>query len=245
MTANDLLTRVFIDIGINPPGETVEADDAAIGLGDLQNFVDSLGAKAATMFAHARNVLPLTNGQQNYTIGIGGTLNIARPQWIDEATCLQTSTGGTILETPVHILTEGEFAAINVKAITTAIVTAIYYDYAWAAGLGNLFVYPYPNVAGLSLVLYVPVAVQNFADLVSDYTFPPGYAELLEYNVAKRLSIKYPKAQVSPLLMKMADDTLRAVLTSNFRPEVLAMDPALIRRRNIGSTYWGIIGDLG
>lgn len=245
MTGQALISNALRDVGVLGEGETASADSANEGLILLQNFIDSLGAKRQMLFARQRSVLPLVSGQQSYTIGTGGNLNIARPQFIDVAKCLQTSTGGTVLETPVHILTEREYADIGVKAITTAIVTAIFYDYGWTAGLARIVVYPYPNVSGLSLVLYFPVAVTGFADLSTDYTFAPGYAEALEWNLAIRLSIRYPQqSSVSPDLKKLAKDSLQAILSANARPEVLMMDPALTSRRGRGNSYYGVLGGI-
>lgn len=241
MTGEALLVRCFQNIGILAPGESLSADDAAVGLGDLQSFIDSLGIKRQTMFAWKANVGTLISGQQTYTIGSGGNFNFARPQWIDWAKCRQAIAGGQYLETDVAILTQRQYADIPVKAITTGIVTACFYDRTWTAGLGNIVVYPYPNISGLALVLYGPVPVANYTDLATDVTAPPGYADMLEYNVSKRLTLKYPKGNISPLLLDLARTSLNAVLSSNVQPEVLGMDAALVRRSSVGRGYWDVV----
>lgn len=232
------MSLAFQDIGVTADGEVPSADQLAVGANALQNLIDSLGAVRLSMLSTPRQVVNLINGQQNYTIGTGGDLNIVRPTQIDQLTCV-TFTGSTPLETPVTLLTEDMYAAINVKSVGAAIVLSAFYDAGWSAGLANLFVYPYPNVSGMQLAFYSPKAITGFSDMTTDYTFAPGYAEMLEYNLAKRLLIKFPRAGGRDDIVQMANETMAAIKRANLRPEVLRLDPAIA-----GRGQWNIISGL-
>lgn len=226
MNATSLITDSLKDLGVVAAGETPTPEDLADGLTALQRLIDALGAERLAMFQQNRSVVTLTSGQQSYTIGSGGNFNIARPLWIDGCGCLTTA-GGVVNETPVSILTREQYQAIGIKALSNALVEAIYYDYAWSAGLGNIIVYPYPNVSGVQLALYVPAPVSTFADLTTTYTCPPGVAEMLEYNLARRLLVKYPRAQPIPELLELARESWTRVENANIHPEMLSVDMGL------------------
>lgn len=226
MNATGLITDSLKDLGVVAAGETPTPEDLADGLTALQRLCDALGAERLSMAQNNRSVVSLVNGTQSYTIGTGGAFNIPRPLWIDGCGCLTTASG-VVNETPVTILTEKQYAAIGIKALSNALVEAIYYDYAWTAGLGNIIVWPYPNVSGLQLALYVPQPVSTFADLTTSYTFPPAVGEMLEYNLARRLMVKYPRAQAIPQLLELAAESWTRVQDANIHPELLSVDLGL------------------
>lgn len=244
LTAQNVITNALRDVGVLAEGQTPSTAMAKEGLQLLQQFVDSLPIKRGLLFARSRVVLPLTSGQQVYTIGSGANLSTPRPVFLEKATCLRVS-GTTNYETKVAILTQKQYAAITVKAITTGVVEAIFYDHGYTtSGFGSITVYPYPDVSGISLVLYGPVPVSGFNNLKTSYIFPPGYAEMFEFNLALRCATRYQVPELPPLLQKQAADSLRVILSANFRPEELTLDPALTRQGGArGATYQAILND--
>ncbi len=75
-------------------------------------------------------------------------------------------------------------------------------------------------------MLYRADQIAGFSDLTTNYDFPPGYQDALEYNLAVRLAIPYGR-MVTPELRQMASDSLALIKRQNYKLTDLAIDPAL------------------
>ena len=203
MTANDLIGRTLRSIGVLASGETATSNEVSDALTILNNMVDTWGTERLTIYTVARTAFNLTSSTQDYTIGSGGTFNIARPVWIVAA-----------------------WQQIGIKGTTSTYPTAFYYDKTWTAGLGQISVWPVPDNSNAQLVLYTPTALTQFADLTTAYTFPPGYEEALRYQLALRLAPEFG-VNLSPDIRALASQTFANIKRANIRPTVLGIDPAL------------------
>jgi len=134
---------------------------------------------------------------------------------------------------------------VHQKGLTSTYPTAIYYDHNWVAtappvppppatapplalyGLGRVYLWPIPT--GLcQLVLYTPVALQEFATLDTDYLFPPGYRRFIRTNLAQEVASEYGKTLTSDQVMA-ARTAKAAIKRGNVRPVESRVDPALVR----------------
>lgn len=236
MTGLDIIKRAMKLAGALMAGETPTDDEAQDCLTHLNDLLDSWSAQSLTLFAQRRNAFNLTTDTQAYTIGAGGTFNIVRPLWVLSAKVIQDRNATTPIEIPCEVLTVEQWAAIPVKSTKSTFPYSLWYDHAWSAGLGTISVYPIPDNGTAQLVLYTPTPHTAFADLaVTDYTFPPGYAEALRYNLAKRLFVEFGR-QADPLVVQMADETLAFVKRANERPALARCGPEFIAigRRKAG-----------
>lgn len=226
-SATDLITSALRLLGVVDATETPSAEDLAAGKTVLDEFIDALGLQRASIFQVTRSVYPLSASVASYTIGTGGTFNQVRPIWIDSASVRPDRTASPVLEIPVgRPLTIAEYQTITDKSLTSEYPTALYYDHAWAAGLGTITVYPTPTTSLCDLVLYVPQAVTGFADLTTVYTFPPGYGRMLRYNLANDLSNEFPGTG-SPRIDQVARESLAQVKRANHRATDVGLDPGL------------------
>ena len=148
-------------------------------------------------------------------------------------------------EYPVSILTDANWASISQKTLSSSYVTGVWYDYAFAAGLGNLQVYPVPSGGQTSLVLYTPqVAVSQFENLKTDYTWAPGVWLFLRSNLAILLAPS-TRSTVTPELRATAKRVTDRFYSSNTRPSSLAMPPDITGSGSGGSDRAGFIsGDI-
>jgi hypothetical protein len=70
----------------------------------------------------------------------------------------------------------------------------------------------------------VPTPLTQFADLTTtDYTFPPGYAEALRYQLALRLAVEFGRP-VSEELLALATATFGIIKRPNARAPLLRVD---------------------
>jgi hypothetical protein len=130
-------------------------------------------------------------------------------------------------------MTLAEYQAIPIKTTTGSRPTAIYYDHAWAAGLGTITVYPVPDNSVCDLVLYTPGEAAVFADLTTVYTFPKGWSRMYRFCLAVELADDFG-VTVSARVERIAIESLAAIKRSNFRMTDARLDPAMPGMRGGG-----------
>jgi len=235
VSALALITDAFELIGIYDVGEV----DTAKALRRLNQLIDQWSLMALTIPYSARDVFPLVAGQGSptnpYTVGINANLNIARPVAVTAAGLLLR---GYSVEVPLSILTEGAYRAIAIKTVTSTQPTALYYEPTYASGWGSVYLYPVPTSVN-DLVLYHGAQLSGFASLSAPYDLPPGAADALTYQLARRLARPYGR-QWSPDLAKDADDYLGIYKRTNTQMVDLGFDAALTQGSN---GRWNILSD--
>ena len=229
MTANDLIERTLKTIGVLASGETPSAGDAADAFVILNGMVDSWGTQRLTVYTTARTAFDLTASTQDYTIGTGGTFNIARPVWIVAASIIpdKDASSAQKIELPItSALNTTEWQQVAIKGTTSTYPLEFYYDKAWTAGLATISVWAVPSTSSSQLALYTPTALVQFADRTTDYTFPPGYEEALRYQLAMRLAPEFGRS-ISQEVHALAQDTFGNIKRANGSMETLGIDAAL------------------
>ena len=107
------------------------------GLDTLNNWMDSLGTDRLSIFHLVRTVHTLSGSTASYTIGVGGTINIARPMWVQNASLILDSGAATPTEVPIQVFSDDEWAGVSQKTLSGSQPTGIWFDHAWTAGLGT------------------------------------------------------------------------------------------------------------
>lgn len=226
MTAGTLIARTLKLLGVLGAGETADADDALDTLDTLNDMVSGWKLDRLWIHALARTEKALAAGTASYTIGSGGDINVERPVWIDSALIIQDPTADTPTELPLEVLTDQRWQGISAKSLSGQ-PTALFYDRAWTAGLGRVYPWPVPSAAGQTLALYLPAQpASSFADLTTDYTFPPGYQRALRYNLGREIAGEFGTA-LTPEQTTIAVDSLADIRRANQRPVELTFDRAL------------------
>lgn len=137
---------------------------------------------------------------------------------------------GEPVEIPRSVITDSAYQSIQLKNLPNAQFTNVYYNP--TAPFGQIFLWPKPNTATNQLVLYLANLFTGFATLTREYDWPAidGYAEMLEYNVAKRLRIVYPLANPRMDVEAMAVESLGLVKRANNKLVDLPTDATLLTR---------------
>jgi hypothetical protein len=231
MTGLDLITDALILTGALAQGETPGANDAADAFRRLNRMVSLWKNQRLTCYVVEENVYPLVGSQQEYTIGPGGDFDQFRPQWLSYCDLILANTS-PVVSIKVNIITVKDWSFQSVKAQTSTQPTQVYYYTQFPqtgadAGLGKLIFWPTPTHVN-SVRLYCPRGIDAFADLSTDYSFPPGYEDALEYNLAVRLiqagmGLRSNLSDIAP----MAKETLGVIKRANIQPVVASIDPAL------------------
>lgn len=224
MTANELIYRAFrLTNAAGGTGETPTDDEMVDALAWLNSMIDAWGLHNLTKYMLLRTATTLVSGTASYTVGSGGTINIVRPTEIRHAGLILDTGAATPVEAPITVLDDDAYAAWPQKTYQTTYTRAVYYDHNWAAGLGKLYPLPIPSVGTTQLVIYTPVSIAEFADRTTDYTFPNGYEEALEYNLALRIATPFGRT-VPDVVALTARSSLAILKRANLRLSTVQVD---------------------
>ena len=215
-------------IGALASGETLPSDEAADGLMILNQMLDSWLAERLMAFTISIQEFPLAPPKQVYTMGAGGDFNVPRPAKIERISIVSLNNPAQPLELPMEMLTDGDWQVqVPVKNIGGTLPLQVYDDGNFP--LRNLSYFTFPT-GPVNTRIYSWQALNQFPDLVTDLTFPPGYSEALRYNLAVRLIAEMPGeySQVTVgISQTLATDSLARVRTMNLPLIQSFCDPAL------------------
>lgn len=241
ISASRLIEGALKLIGALSAGETLAPEDGNDGLVRLNELIDSWATDRLLVQNIVRAEYALTGSQAAYTIGPGGDFDQVWPEFINDAGMV-LEVNGDDHELPLCLLSARDYAAIPNKAQEGPIPTAIYYDRAYSSGLGTINVWLVPDgTETVSLALYTPNVLSQFASLHTTYAFAPGYARALRYNLALDLLPEYPRADqaIIALVEREANKAKVAIKLPNYQPLIMTGDPALVSR----SGRWDIESD--
>jgi len=243
----DLGTKALRTVGVIGQGVPAAPEDMQIAFDLAVDMFDSWAVKRLTVFQTLRNVFPIVGGKGSpanpYTIGLGGDLNIPRPNWISDAAVLIDSTVPPT-ERQLRVLEDSEYAAITLKDMPSTLVERIHFSGKFNTtgidvALGQVFLHPVPNgTMATRLVLYIPTPMSGFADLATtEYLFPPGYAEALHRQLAKRCAVEYERPW-SPESEQLAVEAFAIIQRPNATIPKLRADYGLPGSGNEGYYDW-------
>lgn len=179
VTAQDIITRAMKALGALGSGETPSAAEANDGLDAFNAMLDSWAGEELTSYQVLEQLVVLTVGKSQYTIGTVGTpdINNTRPTQIVQA-YIQDSSGLRYL---MKIVPRDKWNQIGQLTITSQIPNTLFYDPQFPLGVINL--YPQPLEAW---TLYFDSVLQQglFTDLTTQLSAPPGYARAYVLNLA-------------------------------------------------------------
>ena len=214
-TVQDLVTRSLKELGVLSEGDTPTAAAALDALEALNSLVDQWKAERLEIYSITRTTWTIVSGTGAYTLGTGGTINVARPVYVENVAYQDTSPTLTT-EYPMSSLTDDAYQGLVLKTETSPFPQAWYLNPTYP--LSTLTLWPTPTSSTLQGVLYAPAAVQNFAGLSTTVDLPPAYSRMLVKNLALELAPSYLyERPPNPLLMEQARDSKAAVKRSNQR----------------------------
>lgn len=228
LAANDIIRQALLSLGVISGTETPSADMAQDSLVALNQLLDSWQADRLMIYTIQRQTYPLTTGQQVYTYGSGGNFNFPRPAKIERMGIINLNNPVQPLELPLQYLTVAQWQEIPVKNIQSALPQYCWDDQAFP--LRNLSFWPVPNVV-TNAAIYPWIALTQFVDLVTKFTFPPAYAKALRFNLALDIAPEYGVSQINPLVVKAAGDAKYLIEAMNAPLIDLRCDPALVSTR--------------
>lgn len=223
-------------IGVKDPEATAGGAMLTTGLRRLNMLIGQLNLQALTSPLDVREVFPLVAGKGGtgavgsatgaYTIGLGGNFNTTRPQTLTNAGLLMGATAfPNQVEIPRAIMTQDDYDAIPVKDLPNSMFTGVYFNAAYAGGLATIQLWPVPNTAINSLVIYYRALLATITTGTATYDLPAGADEMLEYQLAVRLAPTYHVPLESlPDVTRIASQALKNFKASNVQMEDMRND---------------------
>jgi len=183
-TANDIINRALRSLSVIGQGEAADADQAADALVSLNDLVSSWANESLMLFQVVQDVVMLTPGKKDYTIGEGAfDINTVRPVAIDQAFIRLNSA-----DYPVKIIDRQRYQSTTLKSSESNIPSWLYYDTGYPASTIRLWAVP-TQANALHIDSQKPLS--SFASLGAVVSLPPGYERALRLNLAAELMPEY------------------------------------------------------
>lgn len=235
-SATDFIKSSLRLVGSLRSGQNLSAAELKDSAQVLNDMLDAWSAERVMVFTAPRVILDqnqvalaLTANQQAYTLGnILGTetWKLPRPPKLLGISVLYNASQSTPVELALEPQSRAQWQGIANKS-TPSLLPQVYFD---DEGFPDRTIYfwPIPSQAN-QIALYPWLALTQFADLESQFQFPPAYAEAIRYNLAMRLAAEFPcDLQKLPLVKSIASESRGRIVSMNSPVMEAWCDPALV-----------------
>jgi len=228
MTIQDILNESFRELGVLATGETLSAEMSQDAKRKLNLMLGSWSIRNVTVLATTEESFTLTANDGDYTIGVSGNFNTARPLKVMVAS-LEDTNG---LFTPIELIGEDQYSSYGDRAIVTGPPSHLWYKP--SQPLGRIRLYPLPDAAD-TLHLSSQKAFASITSLSAELDVDPVYLEAIIYNLAVRLGPGYGVTP-SPLVLQTAQDLFDRLLVYS-APDMTMFPDTGVRRHTPSSIY--------
>ena len=217
ITARTIIADALIEIGVIDANRTMSAEEADYGLDKLNRMIDLWNAKQSFVVVIEHNSYTWTTSRTSYTIGPTGNLVGTRPLRIERANLVLTAADN--YRKALHIYEVMDWAQIPYPAEDGAEADLIYY--APTTPNGTIYPWPYPEdesgPLANQLELFTWAQHSKFADLSTEFSFPPGYEQAMVLSLAEDLSVPFGRA-ISQDLRDLARKSRMIIADLNMMP---------------------------
>ena len=220
LIAIDLIAEAYRIAGVLGNEETPDSSQAQQGLTCLNDMLDIYSIDRNMIYTISQNSFALTNGVASYTIGDTGAFAMDRPVSIDYAFVRLNG-----VDFPLKQINSQDYDALPYKA-SGAFPTYYYYDAGFP--LGTIYIYGVPNQA-MTLFLDTWTPFTKFTSITASLGFPPGYAAMFKYNLAKFLAGRNG-LQLLPADEQLALETMATVKSKNIPSLVMKSEASYLTR---------------
>lgn len=188
-TTLNLITDVLLDMGVLADQQTPTAAQSVGALTKLNDLIESWNLDPQKLYGATQHIIPFVPNQASYTIGVGGDLNIARPNALNAAYVRNTSAAvSQQQDIPITILNDQQWADIPVKGQVGTYPYAVWFN--MTNPLIEAFITPIATGSNYSLVLWDNNDNAELA-LNTVLVLPPGYKRALKYGLFIELAPGY------------------------------------------------------
>jgi hypothetical protein len=221
-TARSIVRGALQDIQVASAEEPLTASQCEDGLDLLNALLDSFSLERLWIYHTPATPIVWPAGSASLTWGPGGDIPGPRPIKLAPQATYQDVTAG--YDYPLEVLERQEqYAQLTWKGMQSTLPSALYYEPQMP--LGVLYVWPVPSI-GTTIVVYPWTVLGAFTALDDELALPPGYLRALRTNLALEACPSYG-VQPSPLLLKSAEESKRALFVPNTVVGRLSLTPGV------------------
>lgn len=230
-TGRSVVENALRKLGVLGTGQQMSAEDAQIGLENLNRMVGQWSIDGDSIFIATEDVFNLIGNKQDYTMGPGGDFDTVRPVDIQNAWCVS----GQLSYPIVEYYDMREWGLISYKPLTSFTPTVMFDDGNFP--LRTLRFYPMPT-QNFEFHIYSRKPLSEF-DMFTPVVLPPGYEDALIYNLAVMLAPDFQR-EPSQVTYKTALDTKSAIQRQNQKTDNYRMSADLgLLTYPRGFNIWG------
>ncbi len=216
----DIVTESMQEMGALAAGETAPIQDAADVLKKLQRLIDRYNARKVMVYNVNFATYSLPANTYPITIGPGGAIDVnQRPVDIESIAIFLTSSS-----TPVKLILNKRdqqwWAAQTIPTLTSSLTTDFYYSPDWP--LGQIFFWPTQTIVH-DFQLETRLVLTQATSYNQDFTMPPGYWDLVVYDLADSIGGIFGRSSSADLLRKLTQ-ARKAVEVNNISSPRLSSD---------------------
>ena len=224
-TVRDILTLCLKDAGVTGVGQTPLPEDINDAF-DRANMMLAQWQRKRWLVYHLVDTGIVSTGAQSYTVGIGGDINIVRPDKIVSAYLRQLNTAPNFVDYPLTpIVSYDDYSRLRVKFLT-AFSRMYFYDTGFP--LGTVYPWPVMPAAIYALHIITKEVLPQFTSVSQTIALPEEYKAAIFYNLACRLRPAY-QMQPDPSLVALAKDALNTIRETNAQIATMRMPSGLCR----------------
>lgn len=231
-TARDRIKRAMRLIGVYSIGEEPSDDEAQDGLVALNAMLDSFSNDKQMIYAPTLDTIAWSGNTASYTVGPSGTVITPRPMSLLDS-CYYVL--GNV-SYPLIPLTVDEYNELTLKTLNTTNPQYIWFNPTYPNAEITLF--PTPST-GISLKLWSNKRLLSIPDLTTQVDLPPGYTDLIDYNLAERLAPEY-EVPVPAAVARQAMLTRKTLARTNFVPQFMAYPVSTLPGHGRYNIYSGL-----
>jgi len=209
LSANDIIERAMVKTRIIAPGESVPAGKLNQVFDELNDMLESWALEKLMVVADVLESFTLVIGQAEYTYGVGGDFDSARPIEIKDEGFIRS--GG--VDYSILLKTLDVYRRQIIKT-TKARPRMMAYNPEYP--LGKTFFWPTPSATD-TIHLRVAKTLTGFPDKTTSVSLEPGYSRAIISNLAIEISPNFGK-KVSKELAFMAEQAKRSIKSANSIP---------------------------
>lgn len=235
-TARDLITDVLLDMGVIADQQTPTASQAVGALVKLNDLIESWNIDPLKLYGATQYVIPFVPNKSSYTIGVGGDLNVDRPDSIYAAFVRNnTATPSQQLDLPITMLTEQQWADIPIKGMTGTYPYAVWFNYTYP--LITAYVTPIATGSNYSLVFW-DTNSNGTLTLNTVLSLPPGYKRAMKYGLFIELASGY-QIEVPAAIQSLASTSKMSIDRQNLEINELQTSRA-VRFNIMSNRLWDV-----
>lgn len=222
----DIINLALNDSGVLGVGQTPLAEDTNKALRRLNMMISQWNRRRWLVY-HLVDTSAPCDGSVSYTVGTGGTFNIARPDRLEAAYIRQVvPTNPTPVDWPLRIIqSREEYSQITLKRLAAAPSEAIFYDSGYP--LGAVYPWPLPNNQ-YELHLLTKSPLTAVTSTAQDLDLPPEYEMAIHTNFVNFLRGAY-RLPPDPYFIGQGKATLQTIRGANFQVGRLSLPRAATR----------------